>query len=44
MEYMIAGYVISSVTIIGYVLLHGFRRKKLQKEIEFLNQLDQQLE
>ncbi|WP_147533918.1 CcmD family protein [Bacillus marasmi] len=40
MEYMVAGYVISSVAIIGYVLLHSLRRKKLQKEIDFLNQLD----
>lgn len=40
MEYMIAGYVISSVAILGYVLLHGLRQKKLQKEIEFLKQLD----
>lgn len=40
MEYMIAGYVIASVAILGYVLLHGVRRKKLQKEIEFLKQLD----
>lgn len=40
MDYMVAAYIIVSVTLIGYVLLHGVRRKKLVKEIEFLKQLD----
>lgn len=40
MGYMAAAYTIASVTIIGYVLLHGVRRAKLLKEIEFLKQLD----
>jgi CcmD family protein len=40
MNYMIAAYAIVSVTLIGYVLLHGIRRKKLVKEIEFLKQME----
>lgn len=28
MGYMVAAYTIASVTIFGYVLLHGVRRKK----------------
>jgi CcmD family protein len=40
MGYMVAAYTIASVTIIGYVLLHGVRRKKIHNEIEYLKQLD----
>lgn len=40
MNYVIAAYTISSLTLIGYVFLHGVRRAKLMKEIEFLKQLD----
>lgn len=40
MDYMIAAYTISGVTLLGYVFLFGVRRAKLLKEIEFLKQLD----
>ncbi|MGJ7921319.1 CcmD family protein [Neobacillus sp. LXY-4] len=40
MGYMMAAYIISSVSILGYVALHSIRRAKLIKEIEFLKQLD----
>jgi CcmD family protein len=40
MNFVVAAYTIVSVTLIGYVLLNGVRRKKLIKEIEFLKQLD----
>lgn len=40
MEYTVAVYAIVTVFISGYVLLLSNRRKKLQKEIEYLKQLD----
>ena len=40
MFYLVLAYTICSATILGYVLLHGVRRAKLAKEIEFLKQLD----
>jgi CcmD family protein len=40
MGYMMAAYIIASVSILGYVLLYRVRKAKLLKEIEFLKQLD----